>query len=83
MTVRYTGNGGIAPVYECKGRWEYGVKPHVLHVSATIIDKAVSNRLMQVMQPAELELAIRLWINYWKKQMMQIKDGDCHWNVQV
>lgn len=30
MTVRYTGNGGIAPVYECRGRWEHGKKLHAL-----------------------------------------------------
>ena len=26
MTVRYTGTGGIRPLYECVGRWEHGNK---------------------------------------------------------
>jgi hypothetical protein len=79
MTVRYTGNGGIAPVYECKGRWEYGVKATCTTVSATIIDKAVSNRLMQVMQPAELELAIEVM----DKLLEEADDADKGWRLSL
>lgn len=60
MTVRYTGNGGIAPVYECKGRWEHGLRATCTTVPASSIDQAISTRLMQIMQPAELELAIQV-----------------------
>jgi DNA invertase Pin-like site-specific DNA recombinase len=60
MSVRYTGNGGIAPVYECKGRWEHGLKATCTTVPATIVDQSVTNRLLQVMQPAELELSIEV-----------------------
>lgn len=60
MTVRYTGNGGIAPIYECKGRWEYGRRATCTTVPSPKIDRAVIDRLMQVMQPANLELAIEV-----------------------
>jgi DNA invertase Pin-like site-specific DNA recombinase len=60
MTVRYTGNGGIVPVYECKGRWEYGNRATCTTAPAAIIDKSITVRLMQVMQPAELDLAIQV-----------------------
>lgn len=58
MSVRYTGNGGILPRYECTGKWEQGIKATCTSVPATVVDKAVTNRLLQVMQPAEIELAI-------------------------
>lgn len=60
MSVRYTGNGGIAPQYECKGRWEYGTRATCTTVPAMIIDKAISTRLMQAIQPAELDLSIQV-----------------------
>jgi len=60
MSVRYTGNGGIAPVYECKGRWEYGTRATCTTVPAMVIDEAITNRLMQVIQPVELDLSIQV-----------------------
>lgn len=60
MTVRYTGNGGIAPVYECKGRWEHGTRATCTTVPAPVIDNTISNRLLQAIQPTELELAIQV-----------------------
>jgi hypothetical protein len=60
MSVRYTCNGGIAPVYECKGRWEYGTRATCTTVPATVIDQAITNRLMQVIQPVELDLSIQV-----------------------
>lgn len=60
MTVRYTGNGRITPVYECHGRWESGNRATCTIVPAPALDKAISNRFMQVIQPAELELSIQI-----------------------
>ena len=60
MTVRYTGNGGIAPIYECKGRWGHGQKATCSSVPSPVVDQAIANRLMQIIQPAELELAIEV-----------------------
>lgn len=60
MTVRYTGNGGITPLYECIGRWEHGNKSTCTSVSARIVDQAVSVRILAVLEPSELELAINV-----------------------
>lgn len=60
MTVRYTGNGGIAPTYECKGKWEHGSRATCTTVPSPKIDRAVTGRLMQVMQPANLDLALEV-----------------------
>lgn len=79
MTVRYMGNGGIAPVYECKGRWEYDTKATCTMVPAPVIDKAVTSRLMQVMQPAELELAIQVM----DKLLKEVDDADKGWKLSL
>lgn len=60
MSVRYTNNGGISPHYECKGRWEHGRRATCTTVPALKIDQAISDRLLQAMQPAELELALQV-----------------------
>jgi DNA invertase Pin-like site-specific DNA recombinase len=60
MTVRYTGNGGNTPLYECIGRWEHGNKSTCTSVSARIIDQAVSERILAILVPSELELAIKV-----------------------
>lgn len=79
MTVRYTGNGGIYPIYECKGRWEYGNKATCTTVPAMIIDQAITNRLMQVIQPAELDLAIEVMDKLLKGE----DDANKGWKLQL
>ena len=60
MTVRYTGSGGIRPVYECLGRWEHGNKATCSSVPAMVIDHAVSEKILSVMKVPELEIALRI-----------------------
>ena len=60
MSVRYTGNGGIRPVYECKGRWEHGNKAMCTSIPAQIADQAVSERILSLMKPSEFEIALKL-----------------------
>jgi DNA invertase Pin-like site-specific DNA recombinase len=79
MTVRYTGNGGIAPVYECRGRWENGTRATCTTVPAPAIDKAISLRFLQSMQPAELELSIQVIDN-----LLQEEDAtDKSWKLSL
>jgi len=60
MSVRYTGNGGIRPVYECKGRWEHGNKAMCTSIPAQIADQTVSERILSLMKPSEFEIALKL-----------------------
>jgi len=60
MSVRYTGNGGISPRYECKGRWEHGNRATCTSVPALAIEQAVAQRLLQAIQPTGLELALKV-----------------------
>lgn len=60
MTVRYTGNGGIHPRYECVGRWEHGNKATCTSVPASVIDDALSGKILSIMQPSQLEIALKI-----------------------
>ena len=60
MTVRYTGNGGVRVVYECKGRWEHGNKAICTSIPAPIVDQAVSDKILSLMKPSEFEIALKL-----------------------
>lgn len=60
MTVRYTGTGGIRPAYECVGRWEHGNKATCSSVPADVLDKAVSEKILSIMKPSELEISLKV-----------------------
>lgn len=60
MTVRYTGNNGIRPVYECQGRWEHGNKATCTSIPAAIVDEAVSSKILSIMKPSQLEIALNV-----------------------
>ncbi|XBX10593.1 recombinase family protein [Enterocloster clostridioformis] len=60
MTVRYTGNGGIRPLYECVGRWEHGNKATCSSVPAVPLDQAVSDKILSIMKPSELEISLKV-----------------------
>jgi len=79
MSVRYTGNGGIAPVYDCKGRWEHGLRATCTTVPAPSIDQAIAARLMEVVQPANLELALQVMDRLLKND----DDADKGWKLTL
>ena len=56
MTVRYTGNGGIEPRYECRRR--IAETRTCTSVRAESLDLAIAQRILEILQPAELELAL-------------------------
>lgn len=59
MTVRYTGNGGISPRYECRRRWENeGKATCCSSLVCEPVDRAIEARIMDALQPAHLELAL-------------------------
>ena len=60
MTVRYTGTGGIRPLYECVGRWEHGNKATCSSVPAEPLDHAVSEKILSIMKPSELEISLKV-----------------------
>jgi DNA invertase Pin-like site-specific DNA recombinase len=60
LSPRYTGNGGIHPVYECTRRQEdTDYSPDCIRLSADLIDQAVSQRILEILQPEQIEIAFR------------------------
>lgn len=60
MTVRYTGTDGIRPRYECIGRWEHGNKVTCSSVPADVLDRAVSEKILSIMKPSQLEISLKV-----------------------
>jgi DNA invertase Pin-like site-specific DNA recombinase len=59
LTIRYRGNGGIYPTYECNWLRREGLATRsCLHLRCSILDDAVSERLLQVIHPAQLQIAL-------------------------
>ncbi len=60
LSPRYTGNGGIHPMYECTRRQEdTRYSPSCIRLSADVIDQAVGQRILEVLQPEQIEIALR------------------------
>ncbi|MFC1611815.1 recombinase family protein, partial [Myxococcota bacterium] len=59
ISVRYKGNGGIYPTYQCTWRKRDGLSQrHCIDVSCAPLDQAISERVVQVLHPSELKVAI-------------------------
>ena len=59
LSPRYTGNGGLYPVYECTRRTQDTVRlPQCVHLQAALVDQAVSRRVLEVFQPEQVQIAL-------------------------
>lgn len=59
ITVRYQGNGGIYPMYECNWRRREGLATRsCLSIRCNLLDDAISEQILAALKPAELELAL-------------------------
>jgi DNA invertase Pin-like site-specific DNA recombinase len=60
LSVHYKGNGGIYPVYQCNYLRREGLaKKPELCIRCDLIDQAVCRRLFEVLQPAEVDIALK------------------------
>ena len=59
ITVRYQGNGGLYPVYECNWRKREGLTgKSCMMFRCDIVDKAVAARILEVIKPDQIEIAM-------------------------
>lgn len=59
LTVRYLGNGGLYPVYECNWLRRDGFATRsCMAIRCDLLDTAVAAEALKALQPAELELAM-------------------------
>jgi hypothetical protein len=58
ISVRYQGNGGIYPTYDCNRRRREGLaSSSCLNVRCDLLDSAISSRVLETLKPAQLEIA--------------------------
>lgn len=59
LTVRYRGNGGIYPVYECNWlKRQARMKNSCLRLQCPVLDQAVAARILEIITPHHIELAL-------------------------
>ena len=59
LTVRYQGNGGIYPVYECSWKRREGLATkNCVSVRSKLLDETISEEVFKAIKPAEVELAL-------------------------
>jgi len=59
LTVRYRGNGGICPTYQCNLLRREGLATKSCMVfRCDLLDGAIAGEMLKALQPAELELAV-------------------------
>jgi uncharacterized protein YndB with AHSA1/START domain len=60
LSPRYKGNGGIYPVYECTARHQDTIcLKTCICIQTNLLDEAVSRRVLEVLQPEQLQIALR------------------------
>jgi DNA invertase Pin-like site-specific DNA recombinase len=59
LTVRYRGNGGLYPVYECNWqRRAAQANKNCMNLRCDLLDAAISEQVLQALQPREVGLAV-------------------------
>jgi hypothetical protein len=60
LSPRYTGNGGIYPVYECTRRQtDTHYSSQCVRIQADLIDQKVGGRILEILRPDQIEIALR------------------------
>jgi hypothetical protein len=58
VSVRYKGNGGVYPMYDCSGlRRDARATTSYISVRCDLLDSSVSVRVLEVLEPAKIEVA--------------------------
>ena len=63
LTVRYQGNRGLYPIYECNWRHREALQPHRMCLPAKPLDDAISERLLTAVTSLTIKLALAALTN--------------------
>ena len=59
LTVRYQGNGGVRPVYECNWHHRQGLaSSSCMSVRCSVLDQPVCKRVLELFEPEQLQIAV-------------------------
>jgi DNA invertase Pin-like site-specific DNA recombinase len=60
LSVRYTGNGGLYPIYQCNWRHREALTTHAcMTLPAKLLDDAISDSVIAAVTPLTIELALK------------------------
>jgi len=80
ITVRYRGNGGIYPTYECNWRRREALSSHgCLHLRCDLADQPVISRVLELIRPKQIEIAIKAMEELQKRQ----NSIDTQWRMKI
>lgn len=80
LSPRYTGNGGIYPVYECTRRKEDArYSAECLTIQADLVDQALGDRILEILRPEQVEIALRA-VNELERRSQAL---DQQWRMRI
>lgn len=80
ITVRYKGNGGLYPTYECNWRRREALSSHAcLHLRCDLADQPIIRRVFEVIRPKQIEIAIKAM-----EELQRRQDSiDTQWRMKI
>jgi len=80
ITVRYKGNGGLYPTYECNWRRREALSSHAcLHLRCDLADEPIIRRVFEVIRPKQIEIAIKAM-----EELQRRQDSiDTQWRMKI
>lgn len=80
LTVRYKGNGGLYPCYECNWKKREGLsKRACINLRSDLIDNPIIARVLEVIKPKQIEVAIKALEEIERRE----KTLDNQWSMKI
>lgn len=80
ITVRYKGNGGIYPTYECNWRRREALSSRgCLHLRCDLADRPIISRVLELIRPRQIEIAIKAMEELQRRQ----NSVDTQWRMKI
>ncbi len=80
LSIRYKGKNGILTVYECNWKKKWGAdSKSCFSVHGNPLDKAIAKRVLEVMEPAQIEIAVKAFEELEQRGNML----DKQWQMQI
>lgn len=80
LTVRYKGNGGLYPTYECNWKRREGLSTgSCMHLPSNLIDMPIVNRVFEVIKPKQIKAAIKALEEIERRE----EAVDNQWRMQI
>jgi hypothetical protein len=80
LSPRYTGHGGIYPIYDCTRRsQDTCYSPECVRIQADLVDRVVSDRVLEILRPEQVEIAFRA-VNELERRSQAV---DQQWGMRI